>query len=92
MASSLLLALACTTSATVCATDDDDDGVHRVVIQVNSKDPALMNLALNNASNINKYYMDNGEEIKLLEGVEVVPSGVIHIIQRQEEGWSYLKP
>ena len=30
----------------------------------------------------------SGQEIKLIDNVEVVPSGVIHIIHRQEQGWS----
>ena len=143
--SAMLLTLAALSAGPASA--QDDDGVHHIVIQVNSKDPALMNLALNNASNINKYYMDHGEEaeievvtfgpglhmlradtspviarigslsqnfdnisykacantmkgmaaksgseVKLLDDVDVVPSGVIHIIARQEQGWSYIKP
>jgi intracellular sulfur oxidation DsrE/DsrF family protein len=32
------------------------------------------------------------KEIKILELANVVPSGVIHIMTRQEEGWSYLRP
>jgi intracellular sulfur oxidation DsrE/DsrF family protein len=28
----------------------------------------------------------------LVDGVTVVPAGVIHIMQRQREGWSYVKP
>ena len=144
----LLFALSGGISSTALAEDADaDDGVHRVVIQVNANDPALMTLALNNAANINKYYMNEGEEVEievvtfgpglnmlradtspvkdriaslaqnfdnieykacantmkgmaaksgkdveLVEAAEVVPSGVIHIMQRQQEGWSYIKP
>ena len=29
---------------------------HRLVLQVNSNEPAVMNLALNNASNVEQYY------------------------------------
>ena len=60
----LLLVLTFVTS-TASLAENEDDGVHRVVIQVNSNDAALMNLALNNASNINKYYMDHGEEAEI---------------------------
>lgn len=142
----LLLALALIGTNSAVAEEHDGD-IHRIVIQVSSNDPATMNLALNNASNINKYYMDQGEEaeievvtfgpglhmlrgdtspviaridsmaqnydnihykacantmkkmarqsgkpIKLLDHVGQVPSGVIHIIERQEQGWSYIKP
>jgi uncharacterized protein len=33
-----------------------------------------------------------GREIPLLPGVTKVPSGVVHLVQRQEEGWSYVRP
>lgn len=121
--------------------------VHRIVIHLDEADAKRQNLVLNNASNINKYYQDKGEEarieivaygpgltayidgkspvakriasfqqnydniafkgcgntkakmekksgkdVKLLGGVEVVPSGAVHLIARQEEGWSYLRP
>ena len=125
-----------------------DEKIHRIVMQISSGDPARMNLILNNASNINKYYLDKGEEAKieivaygpgltmlrgdkspvkkrvktiaqnfenvsfkacnntlqklikkekkkdipLLPEAKIVPSGVIHLIQRQEEGWTYIKP
>jgi len=38
---------------------------HRVVIQVTQNDPAVMNLALNNAENLAKYYKDKGEKIDI---------------------------
>ena len=146
-----LIALGSLASSTALAepgqTNKADDDIHHIIIQVNANDPTLMNLALNNASNINKYYMNDGEEadieivaygpglhmlridtspvkariaslaqnfdnihykacantlkamaaksgkeITLVEAADVVPSGAIHIIQRQEQGWSYLKP
>ena len=137
-----LFAVALLASATTLAGE-----VHRVVLQIDDNDPKRMNLVLNNAANVNKYYQDKGEEVQievvaygpglnmlnankspvkqrilsfgqnfdnvgfracsntmakmkrktgkevaLLPGVEVVPAGVIHIIQRQEEGWSYIRP
>src|SRR5690348_9265374 len=36
---------------------------HRLILQVNSSDPAAMNLALNNATNVVQYYKDLGEKI-----------------------------
>ena len=44
---------------------------HRVAIQVDQNDPAVMNLALNNASNILDYYRGKGEDVQ----VEIVAYG-----------------
>jgi intracellular sulfur oxidation DsrE/DsrF family protein len=44
---------------------------HHVVIQVSQNDPAVMNMALNNAENLTKYYRDKGEQIN----IEVVAYG-----------------
>lgn len=38
---------------------------HRVVIQVDQNDPAVMNLALNNATNVIEYYRAKGEEVDI---------------------------
>jgi uncharacterized protein len=38
---------------------------HRVVIQVTQNDPAVMNMALNNAENLVNYYKDKGEKIEI---------------------------
>jgi hypothetical protein len=38
---------------------------HRVVIQVTQNDPAVMNMALNNAENLVKFYKDKGEKIEV---------------------------
>ncbi len=127
--------------------DAAQDKVHRVVIHVDDKDPKRMNLALNNASNIDAYYTEKGEEvvieivtygpglhmlradtspvkkriksfsenfdnisfracgntkrimskkagkeIPMLPQAKMVPSGVVHLIARQEQGWSYVRP
>jgi len=42
-----------------------DAKVHRVSIQVDQNDPAVMNLALNNASNIMETYKEKGEEVEI---------------------------
>ena len=120
---------------------------HKVVIHVDENDAKRMNLVLNNAANVSKYYRSKGEEVEieivtygpglhmlradtspvkdrivpfaasyenisfracgntlnkmtkkegkeppLLDIAENVPSGVVHLIQRQEEGWSYVRP
>lgn len=125
----------------------DSPSVHRVAIQIDSSDPAVMNLALNNIANIVGYYKGIGEEVQielvaygpglhmfradtspvkerlatlkqvlpnltlaacentqngmkrvehkdipLLPEVGVVPSGVVRLMQLQEQGWSYLRP
>ena len=122
---------------------------HRVVIQVDSSDPATMNLTLNNATNVIDYYRDKKEDVEvdivafgpglnmyradkspvadrikhlsdyaypsklqfsacnntktamerteghpiaLLPEATIVPSGVVQIMERQEQGWSYVRP
>src|ERR1700755_1969682 len=44
---------------------------HNLVLQVNVNDPAVMNLALNNATNVAQYYKDLGEKVT----IEVVTFG-----------------
>jgi len=122
---------------------------HRLVIQVDQNDPAVMNLALNNATNIIEYYRGKGEDVDidlvtygpglymlradtspvqerlkqlkdyafpstiqfsacnvtkvgmekkeghpvdLVPEAMIVPSGVVHLMELQEKGWSYLRP
>jgi intracellular sulfur oxidation DsrE/DsrF family protein len=45
--------------------------LHQLVLQVNTNEPAAMNLALNNAANVAQYYEDRGEKVK----IEVVTFG-----------------
>lgn len=120
---------------------------HRVAIHVDENDANRMNLALNNAENMTKYYRAKGQEVEielvaygpglhmlredtspvkarivtfaatyenvsfrscsvtlskmskkegktppLLDIAEGVPSGVVHLVERQEQGWSYIRP
>ena len=44
---------------------------HHLILQVNTNDPAAMNLALNNATNVTQYYQETGEPVK----IEVVAFG-----------------
>jgi uncharacterized protein len=38
---------------------------HKIVLQVNANDPALMNMALSNMENIAKYYESTGETVTM---------------------------
>src|SRR5712672_885842 len=44
---------------------------HRLILQVNTNEPAMMNLALNNATNVEQYYKNLGEKAT----IEVVTFG-----------------
>ena len=121
--------------------------LHRLAVQVNVNEPAAMNLALNNASNVAQYYQELGEAVKieivaygpglhmlredtspvkdriksisestpnisfkacgntqqnmqrveakdipLLSQATVVKSGVVQLMELQEQGWSYIRP
>jgi intracellular sulfur oxidation DsrE/DsrF family protein len=127
----------------------DSTKPHRIVIQVDQNDPAVMNLALNNATNVIEYYRATGEDVNVdvvtygpglhmlrddtspvkdrikslkdlafpskiqfsacnntKEGMEkkeghqipvvsdavIVPSGVVRLMELQEQGWSYVRP
>ncbi len=122
---------------------------HRLLIQVDQNDPAVMNLALNNATNVAQHYRTKGEDadieivaygpglnmlradtspvadrirnmkdlafpgriafaacgvtkaamekkegkdIGLLPEAALVPSGVVRLMEMQEQGWSYVRP
>jgi uncharacterized protein len=122
---------------------------HRLLIQIDQNDPDVMNLALNNATNVIEYYRAKNEQvdvdivtygpglnmlradispvqerikhfkemafpgkiqfsacnvtkqgmekreghaISLLPDATVVPSGVVHLMELQEAGWSYVRP
>jgi intracellular sulfur oxidation DsrE/DsrF family protein len=42
-----------------------DGKTHRVAIQVDQNDPQVMNLALNNATNVIEYYRGKNEEVEV---------------------------
>ena len=120
---------------------------HHLILQVNVNDPAMMNLALNNATNVAQYYKDLGEkvtievvtfgpglhmlrddtspvrarikaikestpaisfkacgntqenmhkaenkEISIIPEATVVKSGVVRVMELQEQGWTYVRP
>jgi uncharacterized protein len=125
------------------------DKPHRVAIQVDQNDPQVMNLALNNATNVIEYYRARNEDvdvdivtygpglhmlrtdtspvqdrikrlkemvpagkihfsvcnntkqgmekteghaISILPDATIVPSGVVRLMELQEQGWSYVRP
>jgi intracellular sulfur oxidation DsrE/DsrF family protein len=120
---------------------------HRLVLQVNSNEPATMTLALNNATNVEQYYKERGEKIEieiitfgpglhmlrddtspvkerikaiaekspaisfracgntqenmgkaenkaipLVAQATLVKSGVVRLMELQEQGWTYVRP
>ena len=120
---------------------------HRLVLQVNTSEPATMNLALNNATNVEQYYKDLGETVEievvtfgpglhmlrddtspvkdrikaiaekmpsisfkacgntqenmhkaenkavpLVSQATLVKSGVVRVMELQEQGWTYVRP
>ena len=122
---------------------------HRVVIQVDQNDPSVMNLALNNATNLIDYYRAKGQDVSvdivtygpglhmlrtdtspvqdrvarlkdyafpskvqfsacgitkqnmeqkeghaidIVKDAVIVPSGIVHLMELQEKGWSYVRP
>jgi hypothetical protein len=120
---------------------------HHLILQVNTNEPAMMNLALNNATNVEQYYKARGEkveievvafgpglnmlredtspvkdriktimenssfisfmacgntqenmakaehkEIPLISQATLVKSGVVRIMELQEQGWTYVRP
>ncbi|GIQ77514.1 DsrE family protein [Bradyrhizobium sp. RD5-C2] len=125
------------------------DKPHHIAIQVDQNDPQIMNLALNNATNVIEYYRARNEDVEIdivtygpglnmlrsdtspvqdrirrlkdlvfpgkiqfsacnntRQGMEkaeghaiavvpdatIVPSGVVHLMDLQEQGWSYVRP
>jgi intracellular sulfur oxidation DsrE/DsrF family protein len=126
-----------------------DGKPHRIAIQVDQNDPDVMNMVLNNATNVIEYYRAKNEEvnvdivaygpglhmlradtspvqdrikhlkdmgfpgkiqfsacnntkqgmekregkaISILPDASIVPSGVVHLMELQEQGWSYVRP
>ncbi len=126
-----------------------DSKPHRIAIQIDQNDPQIMNLVLNNATNVVEYYRAKneavdvdivaygpglhmlradtspvqdrvkrlkdmafpgkiqfsacnntrqgmekaeGHAIPILAEATVVPSGVVQLMELQEQGWSYIRP
>jgi uncharacterized protein len=126
-----------------------DGKPHHIAIQIDQNDPQVMNMVLNNATNVIEYYRARNEDvdvdvvaygpglhmlradtspvqnrikrlkdmvfpgkiqfsacnntkqgmekteghaISILPDATVVPSGVVHLMELQEQGWSYVRP
>ena len=142
----LIVALAMSAITPAVAADTKP---HRLSIQVDQNDPQVMNLALNNATNVIEYYRAKNEDVEVdivtygpglhmlrddtspvkdrvrrlkelafpsriqfsacnntKQGMEkaegkaisiisdatIVPSGVVRLMELQEQGWSYVRP
>jgi intracellular sulfur oxidation DsrE/DsrF family protein len=66
IASAILLSIAFVTSALAA-----DEKTHRIAIQIDQNDPQVMNLVLNNTTNVIEYYHARNEEVD----VEIVAFG-----------------
>ncbi|MBN9564391.1 MAG: DsrE family protein [Alphaproteobacteria bacterium] len=69
---------------------------HRVVIQVSENDPKVMNLALNNAENLTKFYEQQGETVQIEivaygPGLNMVRSDTSPVKERLASLGSHLK-
>ena len=124
-----------------------DKKTHHLILQVNTNEPAMMNLALNNATNVEQYYKNIGEKVEievvtfgpglhmlrddtspvkdrikaitdksqsisfkacgntqdnmhkaenkdipLVAQATLVKSGVVRVMELQEQGWTYVRP
>jgi intracellular sulfur oxidation DsrE/DsrF family protein len=126
-----------------------DGQAHHIAIQIDQNDPQMMNLVLNNATNVIEHYRAKnqdvdvdivafgpglhmlradtspvqdrikrlkdmvfpgkiqfsacnntkqgmekaeGHEIPILANATIVSSGVVHLMELQEQGWSYVRP
>ena len=54
---------------------------------------ALQNIVFSACGNTKaKMEKKSGKQVQLVEGVRVVPAGVLRIMELQEAGWSYVRP
>lgn len=67
----LLLIAFCSLASFTGIASAQDAPDHKVTLHVDQNDPAVMNMTLNNVSNVQKYYADKGETV----AVEVVAYG-----------------
>jgi intracellular sulfur oxidation DsrE/DsrF family protein len=144
-----LAAIALMSMASATSGHAADGKTHHIAIQIDQNDPQVMNMVLNNATNVIEYYRTKNEDVDLdivaygpglhmlradtspvqdrikrlkdmvfpgkiqfsacnntKQGMEkaeghaisvlpeatVVPSGVVHLMELQEQGWSYVRP
>jgi hypothetical protein len=60
-----LVAIAVLSIALASAASAGEGKPHRIAIQVDQNDPQVMNLALNNATNVIEYYRDKKEDVEV---------------------------
>jgi len=54
---------------------------------------ALQNITFSACQNtMNKIEKKSGSKVTLVEGVSIVPAGVLRIMELQEQGYSYIRP
>ena len=144
-----LVAAAAVSLVLTAAAFAGDERPHRLTIQVDQNDPQVMNLALNNATNVIEYYRGRNEDVDvdivtygpglhmlrddtspvkdritrlkelafpgkiqfsacnntkqnmekaegkavpIISDATIVPSGVVRLMELQEQGWSYVRP
>ena len=76
LAAAILLSIALATPA--LATDAKP---HRIAIQIDQNDPQVMNMVLNNANNVIKYYQDKKEDVD----IEIVAYGPgLHMLRADD--------
>ena len=142
-------ALALLSMAFVSSGAAPEGKAHHIAIQIDQNDPQIMNLVLNNATNVIAYYRSKNEDvdidvvaygpglhmlradtspvqdrikhfkdlvfpgkiqfsacnntkqgmekaeghpISVLPEASIVPSGVVHLSELEEQGWSYVRP
>jgi len=57
------------------------------------KSLAMQNITFSACGNtMRKVEKKSGKQVKLVEGVQVVPAGVARIMELQEQGYSYVRP
>ena len=66
------------------------DQGEEVQIEVVAFGPGLV--MLNAANTMAKMKKKSGKDVPLVPQAKVVQAGVVHIVQRQEQGWSYIRP
>ena len=62
---SIALLLCCIISLVATPAISDEAVVHKVAIHVDENDPARMNMALNNITNVRSFYESIGEEVEI---------------------------
>lgn len=76
-----IVVLAAAVIVTTAADAAENAKPHRIAIQIDQNDPAVMNLVLNNVSNLTEYYNSKGEEVQ----IEVVAYGPgLHMLREDK--------